>query len=112
MMATFGQWRAAHPNSLVLANSSAQAALAIDPTSLIQSSANGGSFAFPVTKGREDERLKLGDLVLTLNIGGQWRAYPLSDSGAGAANDVVGGVPLVVFSQGPTAAAYLSNVRR
>ena len=110
LMATFGQWRSLHPESLVLANSKAQAAQAIDPMRQIQNSANAGFFSFPVIKGRADDRLRLGDHVLVLRAGGQWKGYALSVGSDGAANDVVGGVPLIVFSQELTAAAYLSTV--
>ncbi len=111
LMATFGEWRALHPDTLVLANGKVQAPLASDPTKRIQSSVNRGDFFFPVSRGLDDDRLELGAIVLMIRLSGQWKAYPLSESEAPIAhNDAVAGVPLVVYTRGLSAGAYLSTV--
>ena len=108
-MMTFGEWRALYPDSLVLSNSKENAARSTDPMDRIGASADRGDFFFPVERGLEDTRLSLGTQTLVLRVGGQWRAYPLGEESAAAANDTVGGLPVVVFSRGLTASAYFAE---
>ena len=110
-MATFGQWRAAHPDTLVLSNSHAQAAARSDSLSRVQQSVNAGRFFFPVTdQAISDPRLELGTEVLLLRVSGNWKAYPVFESTALAANDRLGGAPLVVLAWGVSASAYFASV--
>ena len=110
MVATFGEWRELYPDTLVLANGKVQAPLTTDPTDRIQATVNRGEFRFPVKRGLDDDRLELGRHVLLLRLSGQWKAYPLNESGTAAYNDLINEVPLAVFTQGLSAGAFLSIV--
>ena len=108
-MMTFGEWWTLHPGSLVLSNSKGSASASTDSINSIGSNADRGTFFFPVKKGLEDTRLSLGTQALVLRVGGQWRAYPLDEESATVANDIVGGLPVAVFSRGLTASAYFAE---
>ena len=112
MIATFGEWRALHPYTFVLSNSSQQAARAGDSLTQVQKAVNDDRFFFPVTEAvRADRRLDLGTEVLLARLAGRTKAYARDDVREAPANDMLGGLPLVVFGTDTGAmAAYVARV--
>jgi hypothetical protein len=64
-----------------------------------QERVNDNEFAFPVDEALLDDRLRWGDMVLTVEIDGAATAYPLDRLGDAAINDEVAGQPVVVFTR-------------
>lgn len=73
---------------------------------------NSGETTFPLPYERVGDELRPADLVLTLEIDGEKRVYPLAVLGDAATNDSVAGNPTVVFSQaaGPLGSAFFRTV--
>ncbi len=73
---------------------------------------NAGDTVFPLPYERVGSELRPADLVLTVEIDGTKRVYPLALLGDAATNDVISGTAVVVFSQqaGPLGSAFLSVV--
>ena len=111
LMATFAEWRALYPETLVLSNAKARAARSADPSERVKAAVNRGRFSFPVSEqATSDGRLPLGAEVLVVLLAGEEKAYALLDVAAGPANDHVGGAPVVVFGSGDAMAAYVARV--
>ena len=111
MMATFAEWRALYPETLVLSNAKARVARSSDPSAQVKAAVNRGRFAFPISEqATSDRRLPLGAEVLVVLLAGEEKAYALLDVAAGPANDQVGGAPVVVFGSGDAMAAYVARV--
>ncbi len=110
MMATFGEWRALYPETVVMSNAKAQAARSSDPSERVKASANRGRFSFPISEqATSDRRLPLGAEVLVVRLAGEEKAYPLAAVGPEPVNDRVGGQPVVVFGTGDAIAAYVAR---
>ena len=110
LVTTFSQWRALYPGTLVLNNAKAQAARSRDPTAAIQANANAGRFSFPMSdRATRDRRLALGAEVLMIKLAGERKAYALEDVRDAPANDRVGGLPVAVFGDGDSMAAYIAK---
>ena len=73
---------------------------------------NENEFIFPVDREKLDQRLKSGDLVLTIEVNDAVTAYPLDRIGRVALNDEVGGLPVVVFNsvKGQSVGAFFRDV--
>ena len=110
MTATFAEWRALYPETLVMSNAKAQAARSTDPSARIKAAVDRGRFSFPISEqATSDRRLPLGAEVLVVRLAGEEKAYALTDVAAGPANDHVGGAPVVVFGSGDAMAAYVAR---
>ena len=111
MMATFAEWRALYPETLVLSNAKARVARSADPSERVKAAVNRGRFSFPISEqATSDRRLPLGAEVLVVLLAGEEKAYALLGVAAGPANDHVGGAPVVVFGSGDAMAAYVARV--
>ncbi|GBC81604.1 hypothetical protein HRbin10_00716 [bacterium HR10] len=103
---TWAKWKQLHPDTLIVSNRTPHQAhykpFRWQPRQL--------SPVFERTLTHRDERLGRMELVLAVALGDERKAYPLSTlkQAGGVVNDVVGGVPIVVFydPQTNTAAAY------
>ena len=110
MMATFAEWRALYPETLVLSNAKARVARSADPSERVKAAVNRGRFSFPISEqATSDRRLPLGAEVLVVLLAGEEKAYALLDVAAEPANDYVGGAPVVVFGSGDAMAAYVAR---
>ena len=110
LMATFGEWRSLHPNTLVMSNAKALLARSPDPSERMKAAANRGRFIFPISEqATSDGRLPLGAEVLVVLLAGEEKAYALLDVAAGPLNDHVGGEPVVVLGSGDAMAAYVAR---
>ncbi len=110
LMATFAEWRALYPSTLVMSTGRAQAARSSDPSERIKAAVNRGRFSFPVSEAAtSDGRLPLGAEVLVVRLAGEEKAYALADVSAEPLNDHVGGQPVVVFGSGDAMAAYVAR---
>jgi len=69
---------------------------------------NNEQFAFPVDAEKLDGRLTAGEIVLTVEIDEEAKAFPLGVIGDSAVNSEVGSEPIVVFtaSRGRSVAAF------
>ena len=114
MTVEWGFWKRLHPDTQLLVSDrgaplSGAATVPIWDV-LYQQTLNKGEFPFPVSQNAKDSRLRPGDVVLTVEVGSSARAYPVLALGHSAANDTLGGKPVVVFSRGNTGSALLSTV--
>ena len=62
-----------------------------------QSRINDEKFIFPVNEKKLDPRLSAGEIVLTVEVGGEVTAFPLEIIGDGVVNHQVGAEPMAVF---------------
>jgi hypothetical protein len=91
---TWDEWLSLHPDTVVLDwyPEFAQRYREIDP------GRGGLSRQFQQTLLNEDNRLPENEMVLGVNVGDEFRAYVLADySGLTVINDVLAGIPVVVF---------------
>ena len=58
---------------------------------------NDEQFIFPVDEKKLDRRLSAGEIVLTVEVGGEVTAFPLDIIGDGVVNHQVGAEPVAVF---------------
>jgi hypothetical protein len=58
---------------------------------------NDEQFIFPVDEKKLDPRLSAGEIVLTVEVGGEATAFPLGIIGDGVVNHQVGTEPVAVF---------------
>ena len=111
MTTTWSQWKTLFPQTRVLSARSLGPVSRYqrDPFAGYESTVNSGFFPFPVRQGMQDRRLPLGAHVLTVQVEGQQKAYPLERLGDAVVNDTVGNTPVVIFSQveGPGGTAFL-----
>jgi hypothetical protein len=107
----WGEWKKLYPETRVLTGTAASpsrfasSSYARGVFGGYQDSVNQDRFAFPVDRDKLDRRLPSGAIVLTAEVDGAVTAYPLELLGNAAANDLVGGQPVVVFSRADNRAA-------
>ena len=112
---TWGRWKALHAGTRVLSRNlglirSSGNPYARDPFAGYADQVNRGSFAFPVTDEKLDDRLRPGDMVYAVQVEDTHKAYRLTDRRDEVVTDEVGGSLIVVIfrAEGPTAAAYFA----
>ena len=109
VVASWDDWQALHPESLVLVGdggeSFAAARYTRDPFEGYERVVDAGRFAFPVSDAVRDERLRAGEVVIVVETAGSAKAFASSEAGV---NDEVGGVPVLVAPTlgGSLAAAF------
>lgn len=94
--APWGMWRRLHPGTRLLVGDGPErfgARYARDPFAGYGEQLGGNRFPIPAEK--LDHRLRPGEVVMTVEVRGARKAYPLRLL-RGPINDVVGGVPVVV----------------
>ncbi len=112
VMMPWSDWLALHPDTLVLSRDQGFGAPSSrydrDPFGAYPQSVDAGRFPFPVDEERISGRLRLSEIVLSVQVGETEKAYPIGRIGDQAANDEINGVPVTVFAQenGPAAVAY------
>jgi hypothetical protein len=107
---SWGEWRRLHPASLVLSRDTGYSRnYDRDPFIGYADVVNSGRFAFPVSEAGKDQRLPPGTQVLAVKVGGDARAYPVTEVGRAAIMDTINDQQIVVFvdAVGPTGAAYV-----
>ena len=118
MTTTWAQWKQLYPDTLVLSRDLGLVRginigdpYDTDPYVGYDKVLNRGRFGFPVSKDRLDDRLRPGDRVFAVQVGGADKAYLLTDRPDQAINDEVGGeaVVIIVRANGPSGSAYLST---
>ncbi len=103
---TWDQWRALYPETNVLSREQGLGRPASqydrDPFSNFADYINGGEnrFPFPVDTDLVSDSLRPAEIVVAVAIGDQERAYPPTQIGNAAVNDLLDGEPVVVFSRG------------
>ena len=98
---TWGAWRELHPETLVLSRDTGFARpYERNPFLGFEDFLDRGRLAFPVSEAALDGRLLPGTKVLTLRIGDEARAYPLTGDAPAVVTDLIGGEPVVVFVNG------------
>jgi hypothetical protein len=108
----WGEWKGLHPDTSVLSRDLGLIPSTFgnpydrDPFAGYDSAVNRGDFIFPVDKGKQDSRLRLGDRVLAVQVGDTHRAYLLTGRPDEAINDEVAGVEVFVSEDGPSGSAY------
>jgi hypothetical protein len=110
---TWEAWRELHPQTLVLSRDTGfRRPYDRNPFLGFDEFLDGGRFAFPVSDASLDDRLLPGTKVLTVQIGDEVRAYPLTENAPAAIEDAVGGEPLVVFidPEAESGAAYSTRL--
>ena len=111
---SWGEWKRLHPDTRLLVSDSGlplDAESGFDPLSKSYTDRlDAGEFLFPVAEDRLDDRLRASEIVITVEIGPEVKAYPLCLIGDAAVNDQVGGKPVVVFSNGSTGSAFLATI--
>ncbi|MCH7800576.1 MAG: DUF3179 domain-containing protein, partial [Chloroflexi bacterium] len=102
MTMTWAEWKKLYPDTLILSRDQGfpipPARYERDPFGGYGESVARGRYPFPVDESLVSDRLGPADIVLTVLAGDEEKAYPLEVLGHFAANDVVGGQPVVVFS--------------
>ena len=103
---TWDQWLALYPETNVLSREQGLGRRASqydrDPFSNFADYINGGEnrFPFPVDADLVSDSLRPAEIVVAVAIGDQERAYPPTRIGNTTVNDLLDGVPVVVFSRG------------
>jgi hypothetical protein len=94
-VATWSEWQALHPETVVLVGDSDGS---LDSDRYARDSFDGyervvdsGRFAFPVTCAVRDDRLRAAEVVVVIGAGGTEKAFPASALDAGANVEVGGG---------------------
>lgn len=108
----WAEWLAAHPDTKVLSRDTGfRCTYTVDPFISLTASLNEGRFPFPVSgPGRDDRRLQPGEVVLGVAIGDESVAFSVRGLGNGAANAIVGAVPVAVLARDGSAAAYAATL--
>jgi hypothetical protein len=110
---TWGEWKRLHPQTQLLVSDGEEtfgSRYAFDPFVGYPASLNAGRFPFPVSEDRLDNRLRAGEIVITVEVSSAVKAYPLQLIAAAAVNDRVGSAPIVIFSRDLAGAAFRSTV--
>ncbi len=110
---SWGEWRRIHPQTRLLLSDGEEAfgsSYAPDSSIGYTDFLDSGRFAFPVSPESLDDRLKISELVITVEVGSAVKAYPVALIGDAAVNDRVGGTPVVVFSREASGGAFFSTV--
>ena len=98
-VASWGDWRALHPDALLLVGAGAESLgnlrYARDPFEGYEQIVDSGRFAFPVSDAVRDDRLRAAEVVVVVAAGGSEKAFPSSRLENGV-NEVVGDVPVLV----------------
>ena len=114
MTISWGEWKELHPDTRLLVSDGGTKFSSTFSSDLIGSSyldaLDAGRFSFPVSEGKLDSRLRASELVITVEVGSAFKAYPLARIGVASVNDQVGGQTVVVFSNGAAGSAYLPTV--
>ena len=118
MTLPWAEWRALYPDTRVLSRDLGLIRSLFgnpynrDPFEGYDRSVNQGRFAFPVERGLQDRRLRLGDRVLAVQVGESHKAYLLTGRQNEAINDEVAGEKIAVFirSDGPSGSAFFRAV--
>ena len=115
-LTSFAEWQELHPNSLVLSRDTGfDRPYERDAFSNYPNYVNEGNFAFPVTKETEqlleNTSLEPATRVLAVKLNQETKAYPLEKDVTRVVHDQVGAHEIVVFQQGLTAAAFLTEKR-
>ncbi len=108
-VATWGEWRALHPDGRLLigdaSESFAGGRYVADPFEGYGENVNRGRFAFPVSDAASDRRLRAAEVVSLVQVGAERKAYAIAMLDA-PVNDALAGIPILVLaSQGATFAA-------
>lgn len=109
---SWGDWKADHPDTLVLARPRNSASYSRDVFANYSSNINRGQFFFPVDSDvLADIRLQAGDTVLLVESGEEAIAYPLEALGDSATQDTIGEEAIVVLSLAdtPSGVAYFAR---
>ena len=96
-VATWGDWKATHPDTMVLTRDTGFARpYENDSFASYADHVASGQFAFPVSPASLDDRLPPATLVVGVTVGDTVRAYPVDDLTA-PINDTIAGTPIVIF---------------
>jgi hypothetical protein len=112
-MATWAEWQATNPETLVLSQDTGFARnYEQDPFLGFDQSVNQGRFVFPVSQDAMDARLNPGDKVISIESGAGARAYLLDPEVPIVYQDQVDGQRIVIFSSpnGPSGSAYFADL--
>ena len=115
MTTTWGRWKELHPDTRLLVSDGATQFAGLsgrvtqDPFSGYADEVNAGRYAFPVSEESLDGRLLAGELVITVELNSEAKAYPLSLLVDAPINDVVSGRPVVIFPSTLGAGAYIAT---
>lgn len=112
---TWGLWKKQFPDTQVLSRKTGfMFDYKIDwSVGLGQRLNRGEEFFYPVSMAGRDSRLQPGEVVLSVQISGSRRAYPIEQIGDAVINDRIDETSVVIFSaaDGPTGAAYVPIVK-
>lgn len=112
---TWGDWKAANPDTRLLYGDQDErfdSRFASDSFSTYADRLNDGRFAFPVSEDHLDQRLRAGEIVLSVEVDGNAKAYPIDQVSRGVVNDEIGDTPVAILTirQGVGAGAYLAEI--
>ncbi len=96
------QWSELHPDTLVLSRNQGfnQPQLYTqDPFRGYERRVESLRFRFPLSRERIGAALGPAEIVISVKVGAEEKAYPLERIGGVIVNDTVGGQPVVVFSR-------------
>lgn len=105
----WADWKAQHPDSLVLARPDTGINYGRNPFVSYESRINDGDFFFPVDDDiTADTRLEAGETVLLIEIAEEARAYPLAQLGNAVTRDTIAEHNIIILSLAdtPSGAAY------
>jgi hypothetical protein len=109
-VATWSGWTDSHPDTLVLSRDTGFSInYERDPFANYDLVLDSGQFAFPVGDEARDPRLPPSALVVGVSFDGTTHAYPVEGLEE-PLNDVVSGIPIVVFPDSGGAAVYSALV--
>lgn len=112
---TWGDWKRLHPRTRLLVSDEGERFekrfYSTDAFAGYPEFLEDGNFAFPVSRERLDDRLRVTEIVVAVEANGDRKAYPPRLLGDAAVNDSVGGRAVVVFSHAepPWAAAFAAE---
>ena len=108
-VSTWAEWKATHPNTLILTRDTGfNRPYEVDSFANYSDSVSAGRFAFPVNEDLLDGRLDPAALVVGIELNDVVRAYPIESLGL-VTNDVVASEPIVLFSSGGGAAVFAAT---
>jgi hypothetical protein len=113
---TWTEWKKLHPDTKILALDQGIRPIRntnpYDRDSFVgyEDRVSSGRFAFPVTESKLDDRLRFGDMVLTVQVGETHKAYALTGMPNRVINDEIEGRAIVMIarSDGPSGSAFFS----
>lgn len=116
---TWGDWRELHPQTSVLSRNLGLLRsgpfgdpYGRDPFTGYDKRVDDEKFAFPVHKGKLDNRLSAGTRVIAIQVNEAHKAYPLTDRSNESIDDELSGAPVLILvnENGPSGAAYFRTV--